>query len=284
MNKSLRVTKDGGQIAGWYVEETPPTPPPAPAAKMEIEIDGKKEVFTSEDVVNLKRQQASATQKTQKVASILKACEQYGVEPDVFLAQAEGSLALVQKLMEEGHLDETGNIVARALPPQGGNQPYVPPGQGEPPNPPEDMLKKALEKALGPLPDRLKKLEDDNRRLIQMRLEDELLKANPELGRTDIKEVFARHRADPERGLFDHAKAIVGEKKETTGKIEQELIKKYGINVEEFNRNKLLEQEAEGGAAALFKGKKMSFKKGDNMVTPKSAMREFMSRSLHRGG
>jgi hypothetical protein len=284
--KSLK-TKNGGFIGGWYAEEEPPAPPPEPP-KLEIEIDGKKETLTAEDVLNLKKQQASATQKSQKAAAVLKACERYGVEPDMFLSNAEASIAIVHKLMEEGNLDEQGNLIAKALPP---SEPPPRDPFGDPPARPvgEEQTLKVVEKALSnlgldKLAERLDTFENTTSRLVRLRLEDKILAEHKGLSEEDLPEVFALARNDRSKTTREHAAAVEKKKLTKTEELEKAFAKKYGIDVDEFNRNKLLESEPDGGAAALFKGKKISFKGGDGAVTPKAAMREFWRRTKQIGG
>uniref|UniRef100_A0A6M3K8F2 Uncharacterized protein n=1 Tax=viral metagenome TaxID=1070528 RepID=A0A6M3K8F2_9ZZZZ len=284
LNKSMKMTKDGGQIAGWYAEEDPPTPPVAPKG-LEIEIDGKKETLTPEDVVNLKKQQASATQKTQKVASIIKACERYGVEPDVFLSNAESSMALIHSLMEQGALDEEGNLIAGRVPASS-----EPPAPFSAQNPPmnqdgtDQLIKKALAGlGIDRLASRLEQIEADQNRLVRMQFEDKLLSEIEGLERADLPQVFALAKQDKERPITEHAKEVLRKKTEYMAGLEKKIASKYGVDIEEFNRNKLLEQSADGGAGALFKGKKFSFKGGKDAVTPKAAMREFFRYASKRG-
>ena len=78
-----------------------------------IEIDGRK--FTVDDVKGL---QKSATQAQQVAKVLAEAAGKYDMGPEDYVNQAEGAFALASKLVQEGIINERGEVVGKKASPQ----------------------------------------------------------------------------------------------------------------------------------------------------------------------
>ena len=241
---------------------------------LEVEIDGEKKMFTVADVTNLISQQASATQKTQQVSSVLKACEKFGLEPDAFVDQAQGAFSVISDLIEKGLVDEKGNLVEK----KGGTGINFPSAGNSNALPAEDKLVGLVAKALEPIIKKLGVLEQDQTQLTRLRISDSVKGKFKNLEDTDISKLFAVAGNDRSKTLMQHAEEISKQKVKEHSNLRGEFAKEFGVDLTRFDANKLNEQSADGGAGALFQGKKFSFKKKEGAITPKEATAEYLDR------
>ncbi len=258
----------------------PQDPPKDPPTKLTVEVNGEMKEFGAEDIGNLVAQQASATQKTQQVASLLKAVEKYGATPESFLENAEGSFAVMNSLIEQGVIDPQGNVIKTE--PET-NEPSVPPVvPGTPPATPpvvskqaEVTMKALLKESMGGLTEEVTRLREDNVLLMRLRLSDNAKAKFSNLEDDDIAKTFAVAERDKTKTFMEHAEGASKAKLEMYGKLEKDFAKKHGIDLEEVQRKKLIEQDPSSGISALFGEKKMSFKKGKDNVSPRTATQEY---------
>ena len=141
-------------------------------------------------------------------------------------------------------------------------------------------------KVLGPQLDAMKALTEkvtavDKTQgdMIRINLEEKVMGKFPNLKPNDVSQVFGKAMDDRSKSLWDHAEAASKAKASNISALREEHAKEFGVNLEKFDENKLKEQGAEGGAGALFKGKKFSFdpKKEDaDAVSPRQAAMEFI--------
>lgn len=260
---------------GWYAEKEPASTKDAPAA-LTIEIDGKQETVTAEDVLNLKAQQAGATQKTQMVAAILQASEKFGMTPEEYVEQAEGAFGVMGNLISDGVIDNTGNLVKKTAPDV--KPPVIPPAQA--PTGLEQRLDK-LEKVLASIPGEFESLKQDQTYMIRTDLQRQIQGKHPELNEDDVSRVFGIAMNDPKKGsVWQHAEAFVNQKTAMKADDRKKFAEEFGINLEQHDENKLRQASPEGAAAAIIKGKKIKFRpnKGEDAVSPMQAAKEFFSR------
>ena len=237
-----------------------------------LEIDGEEKSFSADDVKNLVAQQASATQKTQQVASILKVAERYGVGVDDYLHNAEGSLALMNELIDKGIIDEHGTILEKKAEPSKEADPQKKtefdfnksaPAEGF-----EKKLAVALKAATDPMMDKMSKLENDNILLMKLRLQDQAMSKFDNLDEGDVAKIFTLAEKERDKSFIECAEDYSKGKQEHYAKLEEKWAEDHGIDLEEVKSKKLFEQDPAGGAAALFKEKKLSFKRGKDSVSP----------------
>ena len=94
----------------------------------------------------------------------------------------------------------------------------------------------------------------------------------------DVSRLLAIAGADRSKTLVQHAEEFSKKKIGDRASLRAEIAKEFGIDVTKFDANKLREQEAEGDIGALFKGKRFSFKKDKDSLSPKEAMVEYFKR------
>jgi len=256
--------------------------------KLAIELDGQVHELSAEDVAAMLKERSTVTQQGQKVASILKAAERYGVEPDELVTQAEGAFGKLTELIELGILDKDGNVVQQKVRDdnrQAIEPPVVPPrwsARAES-TPSEEKFLETVKKALEPLQEEVEMLKQDQARMIRLDVERELKAQYPELGDEDIARVFARSR-DRSKSIWDHAKELAEGKRSMEEQMREEFAKEFGIDLKEWQeRNKLKEQDAKAVSTGLLGNRKPSFKKGEGRISPAKATEELFKHTFGGG-
>ena len=251
-----------------------------------IEIEGKS--YSLEDVKNIIAQQGESTKASQAAAKALTAASRYNVDVDTYVQNSEASFALMQELIAGGIIDETGKILKKEAPKAA---PVIPgvsgaviPQVGKADNVAMEALTE-FHKKFGSLEEEINRLREDNVGLMRLRLQDKLASQFPDLDEEDISKVMATaYKAGGKKPVAEVAKELSEAKKAWLAEQESAWAKKHGLNLDEIKRRKeFIEAGPEGGAAALFSGKKFGFshKKGDTTtVSPKDAMAEFMSKRM----
>jgi hypothetical protein len=244
-------------------------------ASITVDIDGQPVTKSAEDIQNLIAQQASATQKTQQVAAILQTAEKYGLSPEDLVQQADGAFAVMSDLIEKGIIDNKGTIITKKADPAA-------PIQADPnlASLPRDQTGLAtrlelIEKSLAMLPGRLDTIERDQTHMIRMDLQRSIQAKHSNLSDDDISKLFSTAMGDRSKTIWQHAEGLSKTRSAGAADLRKQHAAEFGIDLDEFDANKLNEKDAEGGAGAVFKGKKFSFKKGDESVSPRQATMEF---------
>lgn len=247
--------------------------------------DGQEKTYTAEEITNLVKQQASATQKTQKAAPVLKLAEKYGADPEQLAAHADAAFTRLNQWKEQGLLDDnfeiikqeaTSNSPANSDPGQAGG--YQPPA-GNVGGVSEDKIAEVIQKALQPVNQRLDQFEQTTSKITNYELSTKLTEKYPDMGGDEIGKVFYRAKSDPQKNFWQHAEDVSKEQEQRDNEIFMKRAKSMGINIDEAQeRNKLKEQAAEGGASAMFQNKKITLfpKKGENSVTAQDAAQQYI--------
>lgn len=251
---------------------------------IELEIDGQKVTFQDDEIVKMHQGRAAMTQKTQAAAAVLSACEKHGISPEEFAQRSEGAFGVLSRLIDEGVIDNEGNVVAKPAdppkdPPPGGGDP---PGGNDPlpPSKVDEVIAKALapaiEGALKPMMEEMGKLKETNLKLTQRAVISDLKRDVPGVTDEDIPKILAAAKEDPSKKLTEHAKVQVETRQSERAALKKEILKEHGIDPDaDPNRRK---EVAEGGAGVLVEGKKISFKKDPEgkSITPREATAAFL--------
>jgi hypothetical protein len=267
----------------YFDEQGKEVTPPAPANdKVVVKVGDEEKTFTAQDVEGLVAKQSEATQKAQSAAAVLNAAEQLGIDPEQFLARSQAAFTVLNDLVEQKVIDDEGQVIvktAKEEPPTKTDDEDLPAG-----GPTMDRTTKAILKALAPtfdkIEERFSNAERDMTRVNRIMIQDKILQEHPSLNGDDVMRIFGMAKANPQKSVLQHAEDFSKAKDEARQQQEKEFADKYGVNLDEFNENKLKESSDEGGAAAMFKGKKMSFRKGENTVSPREATKEFLDKNL----
>jgi len=252
--------------------------------------------YTAEDVKSLIDNQAAATQKAQEMADITTAIDRYGTDPKTFLQQADGAFSVMSDLIASGVIDERGQVVEKEIPrptqpaaetvesqmlsrnQQGGN----PASQQTTESISQDAIAKLvsekIDAALQPITGAIGELDKTQTNMLRSTLGNQIKSKFPSLNEDDISNVFATAMQDNSKDLFGHAEIRAEHRKGRTAEDRVRYAKEFGVDLDKFDENKLWEQGPGGGAAAIFKDKRISFKGGKDSVTPKEAATAFLKR------
>jgi len=195
-------------------------------------------------------------------------------------------------LIGQGLIDDQGKVVVSKVPvdpPLAITPAVIPPtnaplASAQPSMINEDaigqIVAKALDDRLTPMQKAIGELDNTQTNMIRTTLGEQIKTKHTDLNDQDISQVFAIAMKDNTKDLFGHAEVIAAQKKETLDSYRKHYAEEFGVNLDEHDANKLWEQGPQGGAAAVFKGKKFSFKKGENSVSPKQAAQDFFMGTL----
>ena len=252
--------------------------------------------YTVADVETMLAAQANATKISQPFSELQKAATRYGMTPEEFVQQAQGSFAAVASLIDKKIIDENGELVMQA---QGQGeeddllsslfgketqaaqpQPAALPGNA---SGQLRVLAQALQEVRGTsgqLRQELESLKKDNAVLLEHNLKGQLKGLFPALGDEEMGVAIGRARVDRSKSLSEHAQQLVDAKQGTVRAVQLQLAKELGIEDLDGHLNQLKQQKT-GGAGAIFEGKKISFKPKDaNSVTPKQAAEAFLNAQM----
>ena len=232
------------------------------AAQIKIDVDGEEKVLSLDDVQNMYNQQAAVATNSQKVASIMKAVERYETDPDTYLSNAENAFGVMNLLIEKGIIDDKGEpIEKKETPPSDDDKGRIfgtPDDKGT-----ADKTAQIVMKALGPdlekLGERMDGLEQGQSGLMRRSLKLDVQAKYPDFGDEDIARLVRISQEDQRKGLWEHAEDLDKGKKAGQAETRKGYAKEFGVNLDEFDANKLTEQGAEGGGAGLIEGKKVMF-------------------------
>lgn len=252
-----------------------------PTDKIVMDVDGESKEFSAEDITNLLEQQANATQGLQETAAVRDAAAKYGVTVENFLERANESFGTVLSLIDKGVINDTGEIV----PQKELDKPTklnLPGAQvlDEKALKNLDLVAKGLT-SLETVTKRLDEVQTDNATLMRLRIQDRLQGKFPALSEEDVSKILVQARNDQgktNKSLDQFAQEFVDKGLASLGDLEKEFAKKYDVDIEAFNANKLNESEPDGGASAMLGERKVSFKTGKDTVTPRKATEEFFKR------
>jgi hypothetical protein len=261
-----------------------------PQIELEVEA-GKKVVVTAEDVKGLLQLKGQHESMSSELAAVRKAAERHGLSPQEFVQNTESLVGLVGTLIEQGVLDENGEIVNRNTGGTGDQHPLLKPTERTSGDPPprgaelssvEAIVSRAVESLdkkrsgeIKVLVDTVRRLSEDNAQLIRLKLEEQLKGEFEDLDERDIRHAISV--AASSQGKIDvrsAAKQLADSKANWLAGLKKKHAEEFGVNLEDVALNKQLKQGG-GGAAVLASGKKISFRPGADGVSPKSLMKNF---------
>ena len=264
---------------------------------------GEKE-YTSDDVAKLEgsvaelgQKAASAEQKAAAFKTVEEFCAKYNLDPQGLVQNADGAFSLVNRLIEEGVIDPTGKVlVSKTAPKDSGRAPDTPPDtedeldallKGDIKKNPEkvqkleSMIQRVIKSTMEPVSKTLEELTTVQTGMLRDRWEQRIKERFPNLESDDVSRVFRAAAEDKKRSLMEVAEIASKQKSQRMDDLRKKHAEEFGINLEEFDRNKLQDKGSEGGAAVLAQGRKFSLSKrriGDDnkLVNPLDASREYL--------
>lgn len=241
--------------------------------------DGTIEKFDAKKIENVMKFRAEATQKTQQVSKAVKAAEAYGLTLDDFVHNAEASMELIANLVDQKIIDERGSVIKET--PPGGKEnmsiyekTFGKENTGNNTVPIEDF--NALKAEFDGLKGAMNLVQKDAASLMARNFAQEIKNAYPHFEKEHVQKVLSLAFQDKTRGYMEIAKDVNDGLLTKAGEAEQLFAKKYGVNIEEYNKKQ--QMAASGGAAAMFTGKKVTFNptNKDTEVSTLEAVQELM--------
>jgi hypothetical protein len=219
----------------------------------------------------------------------------YNLDPEGLVANADGAFALVSKLIEEGVIDASGKILVKK-----GGELKEPDKHRDSGDLDLDALLKGdtkgltgdaklaaiVAKAIEPTMKNLGRTIDEittvQTGMLRNQWENRILKDYPNLTTDDVRKVFSEAAVKPKMGLLEIAKGISDTKSTEGEALRKKHAAEFGINLEEFDANKLGEKGSAGGAAVMFQGKGFTLSKrrvGKDLLDPSKATKEYFRKA-----
>ena len=249
-----------------------------------VKIGEEEKVFSSEDVSKLIEQTNALNQKVQGLSAVTKALDRYDTDAETYIQQSEGSFATVSRLMEQGVIDDKGNVIALK------EKEPEPKDKGRPFNldhltKPTDVEKRTadiVQKALEPLGEALKKIQTTQGRLVETNLRSQVKGKFENLNDDDISRVFDTAYRDGSKDLLQHAEDASTAKGTLEKTMRARHAEEFGINLEDFEQQQKLKSESgdQNVLENFVKNKNLSFrpaKDDENAVDPIVATKEFFA-------
>ena len=249
---------------------------------------------------------------TASVTPLIEAAKQFGLTPQALVENAGQAFGLVEKLIADGVLDETGKPIAKKVEtekPSGFEDLFGTPkddtGKKTDLDPQsvgtrlEALVAEKMKVAVAPVQQELNSVKEDNTRLLRAMISKDLQGKFPTLAQDDISRVLVEARKNPNIPIAEHAKQAVLAQQTGHESTIKDFCKAKGLNYEDLAKRKnvgnelnKLDEPGPGGLAPLFKGKKIRFtsraKRGakvdPDIVSPRDAMVAHLDRTYSKEG
>jgi len=222
----------------------------------------------------------------------------FNLDPETLVANADGAFSLVNQLIEDGVIDTSGKVLVR----KGEPEKKVPKGdEGKDDDSTlgdilkglsdtkglkgEDKIAAIVAKAIAADPTlrtAMKGIEEVTMvqtNMLRSQWENKFIGAYPNLTTDDVRRVFSEAAQRPKEGLMEIAKGVSEAKSKVEGELRKKIAAEFGVNLEEFDANKLKEKGSAGGAAVMFQGKGFTLSKrreNKDRIDPEKATREYL--------
>ena len=261
-----------------------------------IVVEGKE--YKAEDIKGILEQQKQVGAHAEVVSKLKQIASKYGVDPEVYLGQAEGALSVIGQLIEEKIIDNEGNVIKKRekdapKPPAGGDDPLerILRGQGdggqEPPKGPdvEKLVLQAVQPLMKQIEDKVSELSGIQAGMLREEYTRRIKEKHPELEGDDISRIFGALQAGKVNDVWEAAKVVAEQKKERMAALRKKFADEWGVDLKKLeDENKLKEADGKGAAGVIGEGKKITFNpSGDDGVTPKEAAKAYLQRAFQGG-
>lgn len=266
--------------------------PSGGAGKVTIKVGDEEKTLSAEEVANLHSQVQSLTSKAQVAERFLKAAERYDVDPETLYSNYEQGIRIAQSLIDQGVINERGELVKPAKePPKGDDDPPPVARNNMDLNSKrvEEIVSKALQSAgIDSLAQTVRQLQDGQTGLFRLQLENQIQANFPGLSKDDISRAIATASRDRSKDIMTVAKEFADSKAAQEGEFKEkhkkELEEQFGINFEELEEKKKAKTVTEDGTPVSLAGKKFMFGdrakrakvNDDTVVEPHEAAAEYL--------
>lgn len=251
------------------------------SSSLKVKIGEEERTLTSADVQELLAKHTGLQKKVEGLANFEKILDRYGVDTDTYIKHSEGAIAIASKLIEEGVIDAQGRLVQKKESPKEKEEVkfFQKDSSG-------DRVDEITAKALGPLAEKMKRIEETQARLVESDMRSRLGRKYPDLGEEDMDVVFDTAFRDRTKTLGQHAETYVQSKGQRLAELRKQHAKEFGVNLEEFDKKRADDKDRKekgiDDLSYLVQDKKLSFDtSGDGKkISPKQAAVEFFKRNL----
>jgi hypothetical protein len=175
--------------------------------QIQITVGDETKIMSAEEVVLAVSKAGELDVTNEQFAGFKKVLTQYGINPEEYLRNSEASFALMNQLIEQGVIDEQGNVVEKKI---GDVLPKVPPVV-----PDEGKVTKSQQVVLDTLTkigERMVKLEDGQSNIHRRNISRDVKAVYPNLTDDDVSKSLAKAQADRSVNFWDHVKVVSEEK------------------------------------------------------------------------
>lgn len=238
---------------------------------------GDKE-YTEEQLKAALESSTKLSELERQIAPVQQMIERYKLEGvEDLLQNTEGAFTQILQLQEAGLIDEKGQIKEKPpeKPPVTPKVPPVDPTKDK--NSVEAIVAKVME-GIKPTVDKMEKqlnfLNDSQSQLLRERTLSKVQERYPNLKEKEVSVAIAKANAQ-KRDFWDVAKEISKEKEAEGQQLISAFAEEHKLDLKELNNLKEMRSNEGSVAEAVVEGKKISFKKGDNSITPREATENF---------
>jgi len=241
---------------------------------IQVQVGEELMTFTPEQVVQAVTKAGSLEKTVEGLSGFQKVLTQYGVGADEYVRNSEAAFAIANSLIEQGIIDEQGNVVQKktepAPRPSEGNLGFKFLQGDTKPSKELEVIAAAL-KTIGA---RVEKLDEGQANIYRRNIKRDVQAIHPDLDDSDISKLLATAQHDKSKNFWDHAEALAGVKSANIKQTEKSYVKstietliKIGaikegtIDLEKLDSldlNSLKESDPSGGAP-IYEGKKFMF-------------------------
>jgi len=249
-------------------------------ATVELMVDGEAQAFSQKEVQQIVDQNKDKVAEADKIMNMVS---KYDTDVDTFLANVDGSFSAVSNLVSEGIIDENGHIIKQEQPPQPQRQPLTSLSENKPVKgidhkEMKESVDDVVARALSGINSKLQEIDKTQTDLIRNNLQGEIKSKFSNLNDNDISQVFGAAMSDKRKSLWEHAEGFSKTKTASVSEQEMAFAKKYNVNIDKFNENKIFGEDPSGGAVAIKGKNKMSFRRGEGAMTPMQATLELVNK------
>jgi len=269
--------------------------------QIEVKVGDETKVLSADEVTIALSKAKDLDAMKEDYAPFSKVLTQYGINLDEYLRNSEASFALMNQLIEQGVIDEQGNVIEKKAGEPKPTPPLVIPAKGAEGDP--TRASQVVLDALTKIGDRMTALEEGQSNIYRRNIARDVKALHPNLDDGDISKLLAKAQSDRSKSFWDHVEVAAGEKTVREGQVALthakstiELLVKAGVIPEgKVDLEKLdlaaLEKQDKAKLPPVHEGKKFMFgsrqrklgKTGDDEYTlPGDAMKEMLDKQ--RGG
>jgi len=214
-------------------------------------------------------------QTIEKTKPVLDTMQKWGLDAQSYAQNADAAFTVINDLIEKGVIDGHGRLVEKetqSTAPDMSNM--FNEGQKVVSSPNDSIVAEVVNKALAPIMQKLKGLENDSSYLYHQRMMDKL-SAQHGLTENEATKLMSHAARDRTKSLDEHARAFIASKNQTDLEMEKRFANKYGLDLEELEQVRRIKNK-DTSPRDIVGGKKFSFRKrGDDFVTPGEAAKTY---------